>query len=334
MKRFSEMNLPRVGLLGVVITVLITSVALSAGGIKTAIEGSEYSAEFSDASGLRSGNAVRIAGITVGEVTGVELAGQHVRVDFVVNGEDLGSESEAAIKTESALGTKFLDLHPVGKRRLRPGATIPIERTEAAYDLPEVLDDVTAQTEKIDLEQFAGALDTLSTTFAHAPEGIRRSLEGARRLSEVVSSRDQALRQVLGNVDSVSGILAARNDDLVAILTDGNALLQELKIRRETIRQLLVGVRAFSEQLRGLVADHKDTLGPTLTELSKSLAVLNKHARGLSESIRMLAGFGRSLMEAVGGGPFFYGFLVNLAPTALAPNLPNLFGPGGGGRTP
>jgi phospholipid/cholesterol/gamma-HCH transport system substrate-binding protein len=327
------MNLPRIGMIGVLMTVLLMLTALSAERIKTAIEGADYSAQFADVTGLQNGNAVRIAGIRVGKVTGIDLEGQHVRVDFVINGVELGSRTRAAIKTESGLGTKFLDLQPAGDGQLGNGATIPLERTTSLYDLPDVLDDVSALTGEIDVEQLGGALDTLTSTFADTPSEVQSSLEGVRRLSEAVASRDQALREVLGNADSVSAILAARNDDLVSILTGGNALLEELETRRETIRQLIVGVSAFADQLVGLVDDHRDTLRPTLRELRKSLKVLNKHVEGLDESIELVAGFGRSLMEAVGGGPFFYGFLVNLAPTALAPNLPDLFGPpSGGGR--
>ena len=46
--------------------------------------GSSYSAEFSEAAGLKPGNEVRIAGVKVGKVTSVDLDGDRVLVDFKV----------------------------------------------------------------------------------------------------------------------------------------------------------------------------------------------------------------------------------------------------------
>ena len=47
--------------------------------------GTDYHAEFTDASGLHKGNMVQVAGIRVGRVDEIELDGDHVIVDFDVD---------------------------------------------------------------------------------------------------------------------------------------------------------------------------------------------------------------------------------------------------------
>ena len=44
-----------------------------------------YQAEFTDASGLHKGNMVQIAGIRVGRVSEIDLAGDHVVVHFTID---------------------------------------------------------------------------------------------------------------------------------------------------------------------------------------------------------------------------------------------------------
>jgi phospholipid/cholesterol/gamma-HCH transport system substrate-binding protein len=332
MKRFSEMDKPKLGLIGVVTTVLLIAGALDLGNLVAAIQGGKYSAQFAEAGGIQPGDTVRISGVGVGEVRSVDLEGTHVEVVFTANGVDLGDQTSAAIKTESALGTKFLGLTPRGEGKLSPGAEIPLSRTVAPYDITEAVGDLTRNTERIDVGRLSQSFDALSTTFANTPKDVQAALSGVRRLSETVASRDAALRGVLAHADSVTGVLAERNQEIVGILTDGSALLDEIRIRRETIRQLLIGVRGLTTQLSGLVTDNDQTLRPALAELRRSLVVLNKHADSLGKAMKNVAGFSRSLMEALGGGPFFYGYTANIAPTTFGPQLATLFGTQAGGR--
>ena len=63
-------------------------------------------------------------------------------VDFTVrNGVELGDRTEAAIKTETVLGNKMLEITPRGDGTLT--GTIPLERTTSPYDLPTALGDLT-----------------------------------------------------------------------------------------------------------------------------------------------------------------------------------------------
>ena len=55
--------------------------------------GDTYYASFSEAGGLKANDEVRIAGVRVGKVEAVELAGDHVRVTF-------------RVKTDSEFGTR------------------------------------------------------------------------------------------------------------------------------------------------------------------------------------------------------------------------------------
>lgn len=57
-----------------------------------------------------------IAGIKVGQIENVALAGDHVIVGFYLdNGIALGADTRAAIKLTTILGSRYLELSPAGE---------------------------------------------------------------------------------------------------------------------------------------------------------------------------------------------------------------------------
>ena len=79
-----------------------------------------YSAAFSEAAGLRSGDVVRVGGVAVGAVKAVKLEGNHVKVDFSITDHSvhLGRATTASIEIFTLLGNKYLSLEPRGRWQL------------------------------------------------------------------------------------------------------------------------------------------------------------------------------------------------------------------------
>ena len=77
-----------------------------------------YTAQLPHTAGLRVGESVQVAGVDSGEVTGIELAGDKVLVEFTVDRSiRLGRDTEAAVKVSTLLGTHYLDIDPQGAGR-------------------------------------------------------------------------------------------------------------------------------------------------------------------------------------------------------------------------
>lgn len=326
LRRFAELNPVRVGIVGVAVIALLLGALLNGGTLMTMMGGGSYSAAFKEAGLLKSGMDVRVSGKKVGTVTGIDLEGTHVRVDFTVDDAQLGKDTSAAIKAENALGRMFLDLKPAGGGELDD--QIPVERTRAPYLLSEAVSDLTRTTEQIDTEQLTKSFNTLSDTFSGTPEDLGPALSGVQRLSKSIASRDQALRDLFKKADSLTGVLRDRNKQIVQLMTDGNALFTMIENRRKSIHNLLVNVRAATDELNGLAKENRETLKPALNELRGTVKILNGQLDNLRKVVGLLGGYGRQLGESLGGGPWFYGYFSNLPPTNLAPILPKLFGVG------
>jgi len=328
-KRFGEMDPAKVALVGGVVVVALVAAALNVGNLRDLVSGSRYSALFADSGGLHAGDPVRVSGIRVGKVDALALQGPAVKVDFTVDTEAAGLETgtRAAVRTENPLGAKFLELSPQGGGTLDPGAQIPLDHTEAPYDLTDALSGLTTTVGQIDTGRLATSLDTLATTFDGTAPDLAATLDGVQRLSRTIASRDEALRGVLAKANGVSGVLADRSAQITRLMRDGSALLAELENRRRAIHQLFVGVSQATDQVSRLVAENKDTLQPALTELRKTLFILNKNEESLRFGVQKYGAFARGLGEAVGSGPFFYAYIANLGSlsSSLVPCLPQLF---------
>src|ERR1700739_563464 len=102
-----------------------------------------YSAVFSNVSGLKGGNFVRIAGVEVGKVKDMSLHKDGtVTVDFAVErGLTLTAGTKGAVRYENLIGDRYLSLDdgPGPTRKLQPGATIPLARTSPALDVDALI---------------------------------------------------------------------------------------------------------------------------------------------------------------------------------------------------
>jgi phospholipid/cholesterol/gamma-HCH transport system substrate-binding protein len=305
---------------GLLVLVLIAVVAFNAPTIFAG--GTSYKAEFGEAAGLQSGDMVTIAGVETGRVTDVELAGDRVLVTFRVSDAWVGDRSSASIEIKTLLGAKYLALDPQGDQDLDPDTPIPLARTASPFDVVEAFDGLSGTIDQIDTAKLAESLTTLSDTFRGTPPEVRGALDGLSRLSTTIASRDEEIRKLLAGTHNLSGVLADRNQEFEKLLSDGNLLLAEIQKRRAAISNLLDGTRALSEQLSGLVGDNREQLRPTLEQLDRVAALLQRNRDSLDASLQKEALFVRLFTNAVGNGEWFDNYVCGLFPPPLGPINP------------
>jgi phospholipid/cholesterol/gamma-HCH transport system substrate-binding protein len=306
--------------IGLLVIVLVVVVAFNGPALFGG--GTTYKAEFREAAGLTAGDMVTVAGVEAGRVQDVELEGDHVLVTFRVTDAWVGDRTSASIEIRTLLGAKTLALDPQGDEELRADRTIPLSRTSSPFDVVEAFDGLSGTLDQIDTGQLADSLDTLSETFRDTPPEIRGALDGLSRLSTTIASRDEEIRRLLAGTHELAGVLADRNGEVEKLLKDGNLLLGELQRRREAISKLLDGTIALSEQLRGLVADNEEQLRPTLEQLDRVAALLQRNRDSLGAGIRDLAVFVRLFTNATGNGEWFDNYVCALLPPSVGPINP------------
>jgi phospholipid/cholesterol/gamma-HCH transport system substrate-binding protein len=317
MPAFSAHRPVPIAAIGLVVILLVTVLAFNGPAIFGG--GITYEAEFSEAAGLQDGDLVTVAGVRAGRVESVELAGDRVLVAFTVEDAWVGDRTSASIEIRTLLGAKYLALDPQGDRELDPEQVIPLARTASPFDVVEAINGLSGTIDQLDSGQLAHSLSTLADTFRDTPEEVRGALDGLSRLSRTVAGRDDEIRRLLAGTRNLSAVLADRNAEFEALLADGNLLLEEVQRRKDAISALLEGTIALSRQLRGLVADNREQLRPTLEALDRVAATLQRNQADLEEALRLQPVFTRLFQNTVGNGEWFDNYVCALVPPETGP---------------
>ena len=315
---FRERNPVIVGAVSLAVIAAMVLAAFRAEDLPLIGGGDTYYAAFSEAGGLKANDEVRVAGVRVGKVKTVDLAGDHVRVEFnVENGVDFGSDTKAEIKVKTLLGAMYLALDPAGQGQMKEDTEIPVERTSSPYDVVDAFSGLASTSERIDTARLAKSLDTLAALMDNTPEEFQGALRGMSALSTNIAARDKQLNELLGNMQKVSGVLADRNGDLIRLMKDGDKLFRALVARREAVHNLLVATNQLSQELTLLVKQTRADLKPALEHLDSVVDMLNKNQENLDNSLRLMAPFYRVFANTLGTGPWFDTYIQNLPPTAV-----------------
>ena len=321
MKPFRERNPVTIGAISLAVIMLLILAAFRAQDLPLIGGGDTYTAAFSEAGGLKPDDPVRIAGVRVGKVEKIELAGDHVKVTFRVKTDsEFGTETGAAIRVNTLLGAMYLALEPAGSGQLKADSEIPVDRTSSPYDVVEAFSGLAETAEEIDTDQLAKSMTTLADLTRNTPEEFKAALSGVSRLSSNIAAKNEQIGQLLTNLQRVSTVLNARDEDIVDLMKQSDTLFQALVARREAVHNLLVSTSTLSEELSALVRQSRDDLKPALTQLDDVVGILNKNEENIDNGLRLMAPFYRVFTNTLGNGPWFDTYIQNMPP---APDLAN-----------
>lgn len=327
MARRSESQILQMGIISLALLLLVLVGSFNIQKLPW-LRGTTYHAELVDASGLRTGSEVQVAGIRVGRVNKLKIGPEKVIVDFDVAGAKLGRSTRASVEVKSLLGEKFLNIIPEGSGELAAGATIPLTRTDVTFDIVATLGQLTTQTEQTDKANLTKALDSLAEVVDSAAPEVQSSFSGLSRLSTTIATRDEEIEQLLRRSSNVTKLLDERKGDLVTLMKQADLVFQELQRRKQTIHDLLVNANQLAVQLEGVVKDNREQLRPTLDKLENVLAFLQAREDQIETLIHNYGPYVSILGNIVGTGPWFDAYVPNMTGVFLGEFLPSK--PGGG----
>lgn len=335
MKPLRERNPVAVGIVGLLIVTAVAWLAFNANSLPLIGGGTGYTAYFTEAAGLQPGNEVRVAGVTVGEVTGVSLAGDQVKVTFEVKNTWVGDESTVGIDIKTILGSKYLALDPLGAASQDPSTPIPASRTTSPFDVTQAFNQLSTVFQQLNTAQLAKSLEAISGAFANTPPAVHQALTGLASLSEVIASQNAEIASLLQGSGKLTGTVASEDSEFQTLINDGNLLLAELEQQQQAIGSLLTGTEALATQLSGLVKEDNAELGPLLDKLGQVTGVLEQNQSSLSRALQLAGPYATLLGNTVGSGRWFDSYLCGLVPPSYGGTQPKTgcmpSVPGGGG---
>ena len=216
---------------------------------------SSFHAVFTNVSGLKGGNFVRIAGVEVGKVTDLTLHKDGtVTVDFSINeGLRLTEGTKAAVRYENLIGDRYLALEegPGSVRRLQSGATIPLARTAPALDVDALIGGFRPLFRALDPDQVNALSGELLRVFQGQGGTIASVLAQTSALTNTLAGRDKLIGEVITNLNTVVGTFAERDEQFSEGLDKLSQFAQGLSDRKTDI----AGGVAYINAAAGSVAD-------------------------------------------------------------------------------
>ncbi len=313
MRTLQTDNRVKNGLAGIVIVVLVIAVGQSFSDIPQLFAQPTYYGAFADSAGINTGDKVRIAGMEVGRVKSLEIEGDHVLVGFSLAGREIGTDSRMAIRTETILGRRAVEIEPRGEKVLKPRGVLPVGQTTTPYQLYDAVFDLTKASQGWDLDTVKQSLNVLSETIDQTYPHLSAALDGVARFSDTIGKRDDQVKKLLANANKVAAVLGNRSEQINRLAVNAQTLLAAINDRGRAIDYLLQNVSEISQQFAGFIDDNPN-LNHVLEQLRTISDELVKHKVDLADSFITASKFMGALAEAIGSGPYFKTLVVNLVP--------------------
>jgi phospholipid/cholesterol/gamma-HCH transport system substrate-binding protein len=313
MRSLEPSNRLRIGLMGILVMLLVIGVGQSFTSVPMIFARPSYYGQFTDTGGLSKGDKVRIAGMDVGKVEGLSIDGDHIVIKFSIGTNSIGTESRLAIRTDTILGKKVLEIEARGNRQLRPGESLPLGQSTTPYQIYDAFFDVTKAAQGWNIDTVKQSLHVLSETVDQTYPHLSAALDGVAKFSDTIGKRDEQITHLLAQANQVATVLGDRSQQFDRLLVNAKTLIAAFNERGQAIDALLGNIAAFSTQLKGVITDNKPVLTHVLDQLQQLSDILVQRKDDLAKGLTEVGGFLPSLNEAIASGPFFKVVLHNLA---------------------
>jgi virulence factor Mce-like protein len=284
---------------------LICAAAVGLAASATGDDAHTYFVELDNAFGVASGNEVRVAGVTAGTVTDLDVNSSKravVKVELSGPVSVLGENTICRSRPQSLIGEYFLDCTPKG-----PPIEVPDLSDDERVESPDIPVTQTRQTVQYDLVldtlrmPFRQRLTLLINEFGTALAGnggnlnaaIRRgapALEQTRKVTKLLASQNTTIRDLNVNAERIISRLADRREDVTRFIDEAKNTAEIAAGRRDDLSQDFALLDDFLAELQPTMAD----LNSLAVQGTPLAADLRGAAPGLATLSRNLPGFNRS----------------------------------------
>ncbi|PKV82131.1 MlaD family protein [Nocardia fluminea] len=292
-----------------------------------------YSAIFSDVTGLRVGDDVRMAGVRVGRVDTIALVGNRAEVRFRVEEQQkVFGNTKASITYQNVIGQRYLGLSLADfgqPQELVPGGEIPLEHTEPSFDISVLLNGFEPLFGGLDPKQVDNVTGALITALQGDNTSLVLLIAQISTLAESVAGPDQVLGAVITNLSQVVGDLAAHSGSVSTLLTQSRSIIDGLSRHRDELMGSLTTVASVTGRLATVVDDVRPQLNEFLTREPGFTRHFEENKDGFAYLGFNLPALLKGLARVSQDGSFLNTYLCNMGVTflpALATLVPTIVG--------
>ena len=299
----------------------------------------DYTARFTDATGLNPGDDIRMSGVRIGQIRSIGVADNRwADVHFEVEASRrLPASVSATIKYRNLIGQRYVSL-AIGlgdpNAILRPGQTIPLERTAPALNLTVLFNGFKPLFQALD----PGEVNKLAGELIQVLQGeggtIDSVLVHTASLTSAIAGKDKVIGQVIDNLNAVLDTVNGRTTELTGLIDQVQQLSTGLAAQRAPIGDAISALGELTRTTAGLV----DSARPALRDDIVALGQLSTNLAARGDTVdRFLAGLPHkveSISRVSSYGGWFNYFLcrasgrVGISSLGIVVDIPALPAPG------
>ena len=255
----------------------------------------QLKAEFSTAQAVVAGQGqtVRVSGVRIGDIGGVDLKNGHavIKMDLDPEYKDLvHTNATALLRPKTGLKDMFIDLQPGGGDApvAKRGFTIPISATQPDVNPDEVLSVLDTDTREYLQLLVNGLGQGLKGRGGDLRDLLARFEPNHRDLALVngqVATRRKQLRHLVSSLNILSTELAKHDDDLARLVNSSSAVFDSFAKEQANVSSAVHELPSTLSQTTDTlnrVDTFAELLGPTTEKLrpaARALAPANEAVR-------------------------------------------------------
>lgn len=242
----------------------------------------DYVAMFTNASRLKVGDDIRVAGVKVGKVRAVNVTRDaKARVRFSVEQDlALSSVTRVEIRYLNLVGDRYVELSDDGSAaRPQPVAqSIPVTRTSPALDLNVLLNGfkpLFAALSPNDVNDLA--LDIVKTFQGDGPT-VRDLIARTASLTSTLADNDEVIGSVIANLNTTVGLVATKHQQLENLISQLATFATSMAQDRKTVGNALGHIDTMTELSAGLLKANRPAVKADIAHLRVVAETLNRPA--------------------------------------------------------
>jgi phospholipid/cholesterol/gamma-HCH transport system substrate-binding protein len=306
----------KVGVFGVVM-LLLTGVLFAIFGQYRSGSDNTYSAVFTDASSLKSGDSVRVAGVRVGTVSKVALQPDNkVIVGFDADRNIvLTSGTKAMVRYLNLVGDRYLELvDSPGSGKIQPtGSQIPVDRTEPALDLDLLLGGLKPVVQGLNPQDVNALTNSLIQILQGQDGNIDSLFSKTSSFTNSLADNGQTVQQLIDNLNTVVATISKDGNQFSGAVDKLEKLVTGLAADKDPIGEAITALDNGTASLTDLLNQARTPLAGTVDQLGRLAPLLDQDKELLDISIKKAPANYRKVVRLGSYGSWINQYLCGLS---------------------
>ena len=231
----------------------------------------ELTASFDDVSGLLVGDNVKVSGVPVGKVTGIDVeSGQAIVTMAIDDDRRVPADSSASIRWRNLIGQRYVYLVPGDAPVMLQDGDV-VDDTTNVIDLGELFNRLGPIVATIDESQVNDFLDTVTTALDGNEASVSAALDDLAFVVQGLGERDAAIGRLIENLEIVARTVADRDAQIETMLDNLSALSRTFSDNTQLLETAILEIGAFNTDLSSVLAANRGEIDGLLTKLDNTL---------------------------------------------------------------